>query len=59
MIPEQELGFKQLSNGRQQWIVVLTDGEDNSSTCTLDGLREALRGSALTGLIVVGVGEEV
>lgn len=43
---------------RDRWIVVLTDGQDNSSSITLSNLLKGIAASKV-GLIVIGVGSEV
>ena len=41
------------------WIIALTDGEDNCSrTCTVNSITNQLR-NADVGLVVIGIGSDV
>lgn len=50
-----ERGNKQ----QQQWIIALTDGDDNRSMRSLKQIKEEVSKSAVNGLIVVAVGGDV
>ena len=41
------------------WVVALTDGEDNQSSCKLPVLVDYIRQHSSIGVIIVGIGEDV
>ena len=46
---------------RNDWIIALTDGDDNNSAmlrCTAETVRESLRSTDI-GVIIIGVGADV
>jgi uncharacterized protein YegL len=59
-----QLAISQLTSDAQQrntsnWVVALTDGEDNASKCKLPALQDYIRQHPTVGVIIVGVGADV
>jgi hypothetical protein len=51
--------LRQQGNAKNDWIIALTDGEDNcSGNCNVNTITEQLR-TADVGLVVIGVGSDV
>jgi tetratricopeptide (TPR) repeat protein/uncharacterized protein YegL len=45
-------------SGSNDWVISLTDGDDNSSSITIDSLKNEIQKSN-SGLVVIGVGNDV